>query len=317
MSVTQSEKEDYSAAMAHVAAAGVQVVSLFLPWDDVEKKPGEFQSPYPKIANAYYPPRHIQVSLRLATLDTNQNRIPADLQNKPFDDPAVISRFNRLVDYIFDQMPDVQISELSIGNEIDCSLGTDAAKWDQYIRFFMAAREHARERRKGLNVGASITFNGHVGKSLSFARAINQHADVAMVSYYPLTPDFKVREPKTVHDDFNAICKQYLNQPVSFVEAGYPSGNHCDSSELMQRQFIDEIFAAWDEHAGQVQSVTFVWLSDASASSVEAWKHYYGLAAPAFLDYLSTLGLRTFKDTGADKQAFGALKQEAQARGWQ
>ena len=317
INVTQAEDRKYDGAMAQAKSAGMQVVSLKLDWDDVEKSPGVFKSSAPKISNVFYPPQHIQVSLRIATLDTNRNRIPADLRDKPFDSPEAIARFNQLLDWIFSEMPDVTLSELSIGNEVDGVLGADAEKWRQYTAFFTATREHARKLRGGLKVGVSIMFGGHTGKAASLHDAICALSDVVMVSYYPLTPAFKVREPKKVRDDFDTLCKRYPNRPVSFVEAGYPSGSHCDSSDAKQGQFVDELFAAWDQHAGQVQCVMFVWLHDVSTSAVEDFKKYYGSANPAFADYLGTLGLRTSKGAGSDKPAFTALRQQARARGWQ
>jgi hypothetical protein len=258
LAVTETENKAYDGAMAHAKAAGMQVVSLKLDWDDVEKTPGAFDSPWPKIANLYYPRQNVQVSLRLATLDTNRNRIPPDLRGKPFNDPEVIARFNQFLDWVFNQMPDVKLAELSVGNEVDGVLGANAAQWKEYTEFFAAVRKHARQKRAGLKVGVSIMFGGHVGKAAGYAAAINEQADSVMVSYYPLTPGFKVREPRVVHDDFDAICKMYPGRVISFVEAGYPSGSQCDSSEAKQKQFVEELFAAWDiyEQACQVGNGT-------------------------------------------------------------
>jgi hypothetical protein len=313
--VTEAENKDYNAAMAHAQSAGVQVVSLKLDWDAVETKPNQYASPWPKIANAYYPPRHIQLSLRVATLDTDRNRIPADLRAKPLNDPAVIARFNHLLDWIFGELPDVTLAELSIGNEVDGVLGDDPAKWQQYTEFFNATRKHALQLRPNLKVGVSVMFGGH-RKQAKLAAALNAQADTIMVSYYPLTPTFQVRDPHVVTNDFNAICQAYPNRPVSFVEAGYPSGRGCGSSMTRQAQFIRALFAAWDEHPAQIRLVTYVWLNDMSASAVDTFGKYYGVNSVGFQDYLGTLGLRTFRGAGTDKPAFTAFQQEAKARGW-
>ena len=313
--VTQAENKNYDGAMKLAESAGVQVVSLKLNWDDVERRPHVFASPWPKVANAYYPPRHLQLSLRLATLDTDRNRLPADLRDQPLDDPAVIARFNELLDWVFAQMPDVELAELSIGNEVDGVLGADLEKWRQYTAFFAATRQHALAKRPGLKVGVSLMFGGHL-KQAKFAAALNRQADVVMVSYYPLTPAFAVRDPQVVPDDFNTICRMYTNRPISFVEAGYPSGSGCGSSAARQAQFIHELFAAWDEHPAQIRLVTLVWLHDLPTGAVDGFGKYYGVGAPAFLDYLGSLGLRTYPNAGTDKPAFTILKRETKARGW-
>jgi hypothetical protein len=313
--VTEAQDKNYGGAMMQAKAAGIQVVSLKLDWDDVEKQPGVFESPWPKIANGYYPAQGMQVSLRVATLDTNRNRVPADIRDKPFNDPQVIARFNHLLDWVLDEMPDVKLAELSIGNEVDGVLGDDPAKWKQYTEFFDATRKHALEKRPRLKVGVSIMFAGLMKQS-RFAAALNEQADEIMVSYYPLTPAFEVRPPQVVRDDFDAICRKYPNRPISFVEAGYPSGSRCGSSPEKQGQFVDQLFGAWDEHPKQIRTVTLVWLHDTSPGAADAFGVYYGVSAPAFRDYLATLGLRTWQGAGADKPAFAALRRQAKARGW-
>ena len=313
--VTEAENKDYPAAMAQARSAGVQVVSLKLDWDAVEAKPNVYASPWPKIANAYYPRQHIQISLRVATLDTDRNRIPADLRTKPLNDPEVIARFNRLLDWVFAELPDVTLAELSIGNEVDGVLGDDPVKWREYTDFFIATRKHALEKRPALKVGVSVMFGGHL-KHPKLAAALNAQADEIMVSYYPLTPDFQVRAPQVVPDDLNVLCRLYPNRPVSFVEAGYPSGGGCGSSEALQAQFVQELFTAWDQHPGQIRLVTFVWLHDLPSSAVATFGKYYGVGSPAFRDYLGTLGLCTYPHAGTEKPAFTALQQQARARGW-
>jgi len=51
--------------------------------------------------------------------------MPADLAGTPFDDPAFIQRFKALLDYVLAQIPDLQLTSLAIGNEIDGYLGAD------------------------------------------------------------------------------------------------------------------------------------------------------------------------------------------------
>jgi hypothetical protein len=313
--VTQAEQQDYNAAMAQAKSAGVQVVSLKLNWDEVEQQPGVFASPWPKIANAYYPRQHIQLSLRVATLDTDRNRLPPDLRGKPLNDPEVIARFDRLMDWLLAEMPDVTLAEVAIGNEVDGVLGNDPVKWAQYTEFFAATRKHILQRRPTLKVGVSVMFAG-LTQNPRLAAILNAPADAIMVSYYPLTPAFQVRAPSVVRDDFDAICRLYPNRVISFVEAGYPSGGGCGSSMAKQSEFVNELFTAWDEHPSQVKLVTLVWLHDTTPAATETFGKYYGVGSPAFLDYLGTLGLCAFPGAGSEKPAFIALRQQAKARGW-
>ncbi len=290
---------------------GVQVVELPLAWDDIETAPREYHNEYLDIANVFYPPNNMQISLSINPIDTNNLRLPSDLIGKDLDDPEVIERYNKLIDYVFSRTPDVDLVSVSIGNEIDGYLGNDQDKWDQYNRFFKETSAHARSKRPGVNVGTKIMFEGIMGNN---ARAINQHSDIVLVTYYPLNADFRVQDPAVVHRDLDEITSVYSNRTIYFAEAGYPSSSYLGSSEEKQSQFITEMFSAWDDHSAQVAFINLIWLHDISGSEVNRYTGYYSLSSRGFSEYLGTLGLRTYD--GEDKQAFATLQREAAARGW-
>lgn len=316
INVNEAEDQNFDRAFRTGWEAGLQVVSLKLDWDDLEKQPGEYASPFPAIADLFYSAAQVKLSLRIATLDTSRNRIPADLRAKPFDDPTVIQRFNALVDWLAQQMPKVEIEDFSIGNEVDAFLGSDAAKWRQYTAFFQATREHVKQTWPQTQVGSSLTFGGHTGPAKEQVLALNRHADVVMVSYYPLNADLRFRDPSVVGGDFQAVCAQYPGRSITFTECGYASGTKCGASEEKQKRFVEEVFRAWDAHADQVGQVMFVWLHDQPPETVRWTEEYYGVRSDAFADFIGTLGLRTYPGSGEDKPAFVALKAEAQKRGW-
>lgn len=316
IAVNEPEDKKFDAAFAKARDAGLQVFSLKLDWDDVEKKPGKFASPWPKVVNQVFPPQKVAVSLRIAVYDTVNNRVPADIRDKKLGDPAVVARFTALADWVLGEMPDVEFADIAVGNEVDGVLGADPDRWKQYGEFFRAVRTHLRKKHPKVPVGVSVMFNGLTGPTAKLAAGLNKDADVVMASYYPLNPDFTVKPAKAVEDDFAAVCKAYPKRPVHFVEAGCPSGKKCGSSEEKQKQFVEHLFRAWDRHADQVKLVMFVWLNDVPGDSVKWAEKYYKSDNPAFLDYIATLGLRTYPGAGADKPAYAALKEQAKARGW-
>jgi hypothetical protein len=137
---------------------------------------------------------------------------------------------------------------------------------------------------------------------------------VILVTYYPLKDDFTVRNPEIVNEDFRTITTQYPDRQIIFHETGYPSGAKCNSTEEKQADFIRNVFAAWDAHANQIDLIIFTWLTDVPPQSVREMEIYYGLSDPAFLEYLGTLGLRTYSGSGTDKAALTALRLEVQKR---
>ena len=292
---------------------GAQCIELPLNWDDIEKSPGNYGNKYLAIANMYYPSTHTKVLLTINPIDTNVLHLPKDLIGKNFDDPDVIERYNKLMDYVFSQIPDLDLVAISIGNEIDAFLGDDAKKWEQYQTFFKETSNYIRDK-KAVTIGCKTTFDAMTEKNEKEIKLLNKSSDVIMVNYYPLNADFSVKDPLTVQSDIDSVTSLYADKIIYITEAGYPSSSHLKSDETMQEEFIREIFKAWDTHKAQIKLIDFVWLHDLSTSEVDVFVEYYGVSAVPFKEFLRTLGLRTYN--GKEKQAFIALKAEAEARGW-
>jgi hypothetical protein len=317
MSISEAQGETYDTALNLAQSVGMQTTSLSLYWDEIETAPGVYQ-PDPNwlaIANAYYPAQEIKISLTISVIDTNNLRLPADLVDKSFDDPVVVARFNDLLNYIASQLPDLTPYVLAIGNEIDVYLWQDAAQWAAYEAFFVETAAHARMLWPSTPIGSKTTFSGLINGPLAVIQSLNQHADVVLITYYPLNAEFKVRPPTAVHDDFQTLSDTFANQTIYLLETGYPSGTKNDSSEAKQADFIRELFLAWDAHAEQIPVINYTWLTDVPETAVTEMTRYYGLADAGFVSYLATLGLRT--SDGRPKPAFDQLATEAAARGWQ
>jgi hypothetical protein len=252
--------------------------------------------------------------ISLNPIDTNKLRLPADLSGKPFDDPAVIQRYNKAADYVLSRVSKADLVAFAIGNEIDGYLGGDRKKWQQYARFFEATSEHVRRRRPGVAVGAKVMFSSLLGDARALAEPVNAHADAVLTTYYPLGEGFRVKPPTVVEKDLGALLQQYPDKPVYLLEAGCPSSSFLGSSEAQQAEFVREVFRFWDAHQRRLKAVNFIWLHDISTAEVESYTKYYGVGQRGFAEYLGTLGLR-YHD-GRDKQAFQTLRQEAKSRGW-
>ncbi len=316
--ITDAENGDYDQSIALVKEAGAESVSLSVFWDEIETSPGTF-APDPnwlEIANLYYPGQDLQVSLVISILDTTAVRLPSDLTGKSFTDPEVINRFRALLDYIKSQIPELKLTSLAIGNEIDGVLGNDSKEWENYNAFFTPAAEYARKLWPGIPVGTKIMFDGLIGSSAESAKKLNQDADVIMVTYYPLAGDFTVKDPDLVLKDFDQIASMYPEKEIYFAEIGYPTSEINNSSPEKQAVFIQNMFSAWDKHASQITILTFVWLTDLPQASVTEYEEYYGFDDPAFAEFLRTLGLRSYPGNGEDKTGFQVFLAEAKARGW-
>jgi hypothetical protein len=314
--LTWAENSDFGEAFVLAKAVGMQVTNVSVQWDELEPSPGQYTNPDALLqnANSFFPTQDISVSLMVGFIDTNNLRLPSDLIGKSFDDPEVIERFERLLDYVFAEIPNLELTSLAIGNEIDGYLGTDKKRWQEYSNFFREVSGYARSKRSDLVVGSKIGFGGLTGNVRDLSKDLVQASDGVMLTYYPLNADFTVKDPSVVHEDFAKLVALFPDKPIYILEAGYPSSNLVGSSETLQAQFVQNVFRAWDKHAAHLKLIDFLWLHDISPEVVRDLGNYYGLDNGNFLEYLATLGLRTHR--GEAKPAFEMLQQEAEQRGW-
>jgi len=314
--VTEAEDANYDNAIDKAINAGADITNVSLNWTTIETAPGVYNNSFLSIANLYYPTKGLSINLSLQTINTNQKEVPVDLQGLNFDDPVMIMRFKQLLDFVFSEIPDLTLNSLAIGNEIDVYLGTDAQRWAQYQTFYTEVSAYARGKRANLQIGAKATHAGITGSAQNELLSLNAISDVVMVTYYPLNADFTVKDPGVIANDFSTLVGLYPATPIYMMEVGFPSGPLCNSSETLQSDFILEVFDAWDIYSTEIPLISFTWLTDLSSQTVQNLGTYYGLNDPVFLEYLGTLGLRTFSGTGTDKQAYTTLADEASKRGW-
>ena len=312
------EAGDYDHVMDLARELGAQSIRLSVYWDDIEIAPGIYQ-PDPNwlaIANQYYSAQGFSISLVISVLDTTEIRLPADLEGFSFDDPELISRFQDLLDYVKTQLTDVQLISLGIGNEIDGILGNDPGAWQEYQTFYETSAAYARSLWPDLAVSTKVTFAGLTGPMGETARAMYDNSAVIMTTYYPLEEDFVVRDPEVVKEDFQTLVTFFPNKKIHITEIGYPTSEVNESSPSKQARFIEMMFQAWDDHANQIEVLSYSWLSDLPESAVKELESYYGLRDNRFGEFLRTLGLRTYPGSGEDKQGFLVFRAEAEARGW-
>jgi alpha-glucosidase len=297
---------------------GIQGVQLMLDWKDIETAPGIYDASALDAINSYYSAKHIAVSLTIRPVDAIHKNVPADLVDTAFDDARMIYRFGRLLDFVFARLTTVPLASVAIGNEVDEYFRVHQETLPAYKTFFDVSVYHIKSLRPDVKVGFTanlhaLTTSGNAG----LLQYLNEFSDVVLVLYYPMNFDFTVRGPSVVAADVDALTARYWYKPIHFREAGYPSGPETGGSEEQQRQFIAEMFAAWDAHASQIELISFFRLTDFSPAQVDYYAGYYDQSGSAeFRGFLASLGLRAWSGYGAWKPAFIQFYQEAHARGW-
>ncbi len=294
---------------------GMSQVGLFQKWSAIETSPLNYNMTVFDIANIYYPAVNMPIDLTITPINTNVLEVPSDLTSAAFNSTVMISRFNRLLDSVKAHIPNVTLSSLVIGSEHDVYIGNNTSLWADYTVFYNAVMAHAKVLWPGLKVATELTFDGITSHSTQ-AQTLNTNSDYIGVSYYPLNSNFTVKSPTVIPVDFSTLVNLFPTKKLCFYQYGYPSSATCNSSNALQTQFITQTFLSWDVYAANIRLIDFTWLHDLDPAQVSALGNYYGITNAAFLEYLRTLGLRTWNGNGADKPALNELRCQAKVRGY-
>lgn len=300
--VTVAEGEEVGDAFSAARSLGAQASSVTIFWDEMETRPGTYSPSdnWPAIANMLLPWTGLDFTMTLAVIDTLEDRRPPDLRDRAWDDPEVARRFAGHADEMLTRLQSLSLIGLAVGNEVDAHIATDADA-AAYARFFASARAHLKTRRPDLPVGVKLTFFGLMADPDRW-RAVIEDADVMMVTYYPLNPDFSVRPPSDVPGDLAWLVELARGKPVWLMEAGYPAAG-CGSSEAAQAEFAQTLIQSARGKPG-IALVSWTFLTDLPDADVARLAAYYRSGDACFAAYLQSLGLR--RTDGSEKPA--ALK---------
>lgn len=317
ISLPQSPSYTYDSAFFSSYSLGMRQIGLHFLWKtSLEATPGIFDLTYIDFANVYYPYYQIPVDLNIDPIETNRLEFPDDIDTLELDHPIVIQRFKNLLDSIFVHIPNLELSSLIIGSEVDGYLGSDSAKWAQYTNFYEIVGAYAKTIRPGLKIACEIMSGGITGASSQYVQTLNEFSDIIGISYYPMYGNFTVKPATVVESDFSNFVNLYPNKPIFFYQIGYPSSTKCNSSEEKQSEFIRQVFQSWDNYSSNIAMVDFTWLHDWSPDALTYWSNYYGISDTSFIGFLGSIGLRNWENNGSDKLAYMELQCQAKSRGF-
>lgn len=325
MDVKEVPTVPYANAYNQSMSIGVREVKVSLDWKLLEPAVGNYDNILPDLINAFYPVQTGDLTLVLRPLDTPGPSLPSELTGLAYDDPAVISAFENFLSNLHEQLPDLNASGklkwIQIGNEIDAYLGKDSNRWDQWSTFFKAAKTRVRELwGPEVQVSSIVQFlilNDPSKKNLYLNHL--SELDNAVLTYYPLNPDFTVRPVSDVKSDFAKMVNEIPNKNIYLQECGYPSSELNNSNETKQADFITAVFKSWDNNINRIKIIDFTWQYDVSQETVDQWIIDFGMTGSpnenTFRSYLSTLGFNNYD--GSEKLAMQKLREELQARKWE
>ncbi|MDB5215824.1 MAG: hypothetical protein JWO86_3751 [Myxococcaceae bacterium] len=323
--------------------AGARTTNVGFAWDEIERpfdagagdasddagvtgdggdagpprSPTQVFHPLLHVANLVLSDQRVAATVTIDALDVGGSRAPAELATLAFDDPELVTRYGRVLDYALDQLPDLDLSALFLASSADVPLGDDAAKHAAFATFVTNAAAHVHAARPNVKVGFVVTSDGAIARKDRLAAAWAA-SDVVGVTYLPIDAAAHVRPaaelPSAVASDLDALVGALpAGKPIIVREAGYPTAALNGGGEAGQVAFVSAVFGAWDRHATRIPILTFRELFDADPTTAAALAARYGHSDPAFTGFLQSLGLRT---ADRAKPGFGAVIDASRARGF-
>ncbi|MEQ1876021.1 MAG: hypothetical protein ABL958_05200 [Bdellovibrionia bacterium] len=303
---------------AHSAAVGALAVNL--KWTDIETGPMVYTDPFGAFAllNEYLPREGFLLNLTITAVDRTQLTVPADLTGVTFDDPAFAARYNAMLAYVESQMPSVRIVYLGLGNEVDRYTPANVSFWSEYAGLLAQVRNYIGPVEPGVKVGASATFMGLVQSRKDDMKTLNMQSDIVAFTYFPVNADFTVKPARAMEAELPALFTVYPTGEVSLQETGFPSGALNGSSDDRQSVFVRELFRVWDSEITRWKITNLIRLHEWSSTRAQAVASQapYSSSHPVVVEFLRTLGLRTYAAGGTDKAALSVLRIETSMRGF-
>jgi hypothetical protein len=300
-----------------------EFIQLLQPWNAFENQQagvynGEAISFF-EILNGFAISTGAQLSLIITPIDVPGRFLPAYLEGKKFNDPLVIQSFNNLIDALFNASDGVvdpsRVIALSVGNEIDhYNWATNNDEISEYKEFLLAIKPKVN------SYGIPLHFTGTLygmSQSGNIWLDMGQVVDKVSFTYYPLNSDFTVKSPDVVFSDLNSITTKFTGKDLFLQEIGYPSSTTLNSSQAKQAEFFCNFFNAWDSHREQITHVSILRFNDVSEVLAQATAVAYEIPGNiAFIEYIRTLGIRTWNGKGEEKTAFDVIEKEIERRDW-
>ncbi len=317
LNLTKSNSFEDNLALA--SELGVEFIALHVLWASLEPSAHTFTDPGNalELLSQTAVASNLKFSLTIRPIDLVGKTVPSDLNTVRFNDPEMIARFKSLIDFVFTKVDPSVLLNLQIGNEID---GYDTSSehpdfWLDYGVFLNETTSYIHTTNPEVKVGFTGTLHGLLAQPSVF-NILAENVDILGVTYYPIESSFDVQNPSAVFGDFDNLVTTYGNTPIYLQEVGYQTSTQNNSTEAKQAEFYCNFFQSWDQHANNIKSANIVRLNDISLEGATASASPYGISSDSFIEYLRTLGLRTYDDKGGNKQAFDVVKSSLEARGW-
>ena len=309
--------EGYLESVEYVTSKGVNIFGMSPEWIELEPSIGTY-SLQEFVINplTLLDPKKTKFKsyiLVVKTIDTNRKTIPSDLMSKSFDDPVVINRFINLLDELALIESTERISHILIGNEVDGYLTSNPASLNGFSSFYEQSVNHIHQKLPWVKVGTIITFNSLSTNPIVF-NTLKPYSDFICYTYYPTdasNPNWQMRAPTEVTSDMRFMANKAGDKPFAFTEIGYPSSTSNNSSESLQKKFIENMFESLRPYKEnrKLEFIYYHGLYDYPPDFCEPYAQAQGVDLTYLCGFMNSLGLNHY-DTSEPKQSWHSFVEK-------
>jgi hypothetical protein len=297
-------------ALRTAIGTGANFMTISTSWQDLEPHPGVYDFSSISDQLSWAQQYQIETALILKTIDTDSTPIPVDLQARPWNDPILISRWNKFLIALANQL-NSYIRWVDLGNEVDTYLGNNPAQLTGYYQFLQAGVSQLHYIQPRVSTGVVFSFDSYHLIDGVF-RVLSPLCSHISFTYYDGNPLAGVsqRSPADVAFDLGDMISAANGRPLVLTEVGYSSSTAISSSQQLQATFYTDAFAAFSNAGGKLTAASFAFMSDFPASVSASLAGSYGNASGyLFASWIGNLGL--LDPVGNPKLAWAVFETEA------
>jgi len=292
--------EDYAEAVDLAMGIKAPINVSLLSWKDLEPKAGVYDVKNRLGGMAYSFTKGMSGYFGISLINTLKRDMPDDLIDMEWSDPALLPRFEKLLDQVASQLPPQHVPYFVIGNEVDVYFEKHPDEVQAYLGFYRAARAMVKQRFPNTKVGITVTYEGLKKGRESLVATMVSESDAAFFTFYPFL-DLKVLPPATIPPMLDEVIAAAQGKDILLQEIGYPSSPLIGSSPALQAEFFTVILPAIKARP-QIKVASVFLMHDLEPKLCDMLTGYYGAdqwgdkTAP-FKAFLCTLGVRGFEGT--------------------
>jgi len=238
-----------AARQQEAVAAGMKVARVHVSWGELEPTAGQFDLSSLTDGLSQTVPADAAVLLLLETIDSESFQLPRDLidperpyrlaQDRRFDDPVVLARFDALIEAVLPVLAGRRVFAIAVGNEPDNFLDDVAPSSEEgrawvaaLAGFTMHARDRFHARLPGVAVGMTLRQKS-IERGIDTLGSILEASDVAIFNYYCQDEASQIEDAARVGPHLDQLLAAAGELPVVLQELGCPAGPGDSSPSLL------------------------------------------------------------------------------------